>query len=336
MVASIPKWSSVPPFTTLDECLAHVRSKHPQRMIPVDASDISTAEPIEATMPAYLFRGEVGWFDQCVSRKERVRQGQFPGVTTIELEPIERDLDSELQSRLKLNQMLSAGLMQHYGFPTELMDASASIQTAAFFSRLGAGQIAIGAFAVVDMTILTRNAIVIDLTGHPAAVRPRRQQAYGIFHRRHSDLKAAEAMAEMGITWYTFFSDPAENTRVANQMQLLSVEDDETSGLLRLWLDGSIQKLGAFGGSSAKNCRKASHAVAHYLAQRIAHCPLVSKVHAWYSPGQPKEVTLVTPAAAGMLINEQDEIQSSILVWSGQYPSVCSRPMTFLNITASG
>jgi FRG domain len=275
-------------------------------------------------MPAYLFRGEVGWFDQCVSRKERVRQAQFRGVTIKELEPIERELDSELRSRLGLNQMLSAGLMQHYGFPTELMDASASIEAAAFFSRLGAGQIAVGAFAVFDMAVLTRNAIVIDLTGHPTAVRPRRQQAYGVFDHRHSDLKGPEAVADMGITWYTFLADPCETVRLTDGGQLLSVEADETAGLLRLFLDGSI-----------KNCGKVSQEVADYLAYRIAHCPLVGKVNAWYRPGQPKEFTLVTPEAASMPINEQNEIQTSVQVWSRRYPSVCERPMKFVNAEAT-
>jgi hypothetical protein len=311
-----PDWSSLPPFATLDLCLAHVRNRHPQRLVQTTAKAIQTGEPIQATRPAFLFRGEVGWFDECLSRKERVRRGHFPGVTTRELDLIGDDLDNELQSRMALGQMLSAGLMQHYGFPTELMDATTSLETAAFFSRLGASGTVGGAFAVFDMSVLSQNGIVIDLTSHPGAVRPRRQEAYGVFHSRHSDLKTPQAVSHMGTTWYTFLSDPLEASRVSRGLGLLSVSNDKTAGVLRLWLDGSIAK-----------CQKVTHPVAEYLAYRIAHCPLVSKVQIWYRPGQPKEVELVTPDEAKIAIDEQLEIDTSIKVWSHKYPDITKRPI---------
>jgi hypothetical protein len=63
-------------------------------------------------------------------------------------------------------------------------------------------------------------------------------------------MKTNQAVADMGITWYTFLADLNEGPRVADGVRLLSVEDDETAGFLRLVVDGSIREWGQFGGSS--------------------------------------------------------------------------------------
>lgn len=310
-----PNWSSLPPFTTLDLCLAYVRSNHPQRPIACMAKDIATGESIDAMMPAYLFRGEVGWFEKCLSRRERVRRNHFPEVTLRELDPIGEDVDKELQSRLAIPHGLSHGLMQHYGFPTELFDATTSLDTAAFFSRFEALGMVEGAFAVFDMSVLlSRNGTVIDLCDHPMALRARRQEAYGVFHRRRSDLKDPQAVSDMGITWYTFLSDPLEASRICRGRPLLSVSDDYTAGLLRLWLDGSVAKH-----------QKVTNPVAKYLAHRIAHCPLVSEPISWHHPGLPKEVELVSPDQAHIAINEKLEIDTSIKLWSRNHPDITRR-----------
>jgi hypothetical protein len=311
----VPNWSSLPPFATLDLCLAHVRTNHPQRLIACKAKDINTGEPIDAMMPAYLYRGEVGWFDNCFSRRERVRRNHFPGVTLDELDAIDKDADNELQSRLATHQRLSRGLMQHYGFPTELMDASACLETAGFFSRFESGGESRGAIAVFGMAkFFSPGSTAIDLSEHPMAVRARRQRAYGLPHQRHSDLKDRQAISDMGITWYTFLKDDAEVERISRGQGLLSVSDDHTAGILRLWLDGSIAKHG-----------KVSHPMAKYLAHRIAQCPLVTRVVSWHRPGQPKEIELITPDQAGIAIDMQHEIDTSIKLWSRHYPTITSR-----------
>jgi FRG domain len=310
-----PKWSALPPFATLDDCLAHIQQAHGQKLIQHVAKDLDTGKPTEVEMPSFLYRGEVGWFDACVSRMERVRLGHFPGVTRKQLNRIRQDTDRELQSRLCLHPMLSAGLMQHYGFPTEFMDATSSTKTAAYFSRLGAATaMTEGSVAVFDMSVLSKNAIVVDLNDHAAAVRPRHQEAYGVFSRTHRNLKDPEAMSDMGITWYTFLGDSQTTARVLAGVGLLSVGDDETAGILRLWLDGSIKKHG-----------KLTQPAAEYLANRIAHCPMVAKVLKWRWPWQPKIVQLVTAKLAGIVINEPWEITRSTQLWSRQFPNVTTR-----------
>ncbi|MHB8271897.1 FRG domain-containing protein [Bradyrhizobium sp.] len=265
--------------------------------------------------PAYLFRGEVGWFDECLSRIERVRRDHFPGVTVDELDPIGQDVDEELQSRLAISQKLSRGLMQHYGFPTELMDATTSLETAAFFSRFEARGTVRGAFAVFDMSVLlSGSGTVIGLCDHPTALRARRQEAYAVHHRTHADLKHPKAVLDMGITWYTFLSDPLERSRLALGRRLLSVSDDQTAGLLRLWLDDSVAKH-----------QKVTDPAARYLAHRIAHCPLVTRVISWRGPGQPKEVEPITPDQAHISIDEQLEIDTSIKLWSRMHPDINRR-----------
>ena len=247
---------------------------------------------------------------------ERVRRGDFPGVTLQLLQPVFVDLDNEMQARLKIDQMLSAGLMQeHYGFPTELMDGSASLETAAIFSRYESGNTDMGAIAVFDMKVLSNSSIVVDISSHPSAVRPRRQRAYGIYHRQHVDLKDSQAIKDMGITWYTYRSDPLKVERVTRGIGLLSVADDETAGILRLWLDGSIAKL-----------NKVADPVARYLAVRIAHCPMITRALSWYKPGQPKQVKLISAARARFVIDENKEITDSIHLWSQSFPYVTKRP----------
>ena len=126
-------------------------------------------------------------------------------------------------------------------------------------------------------------------------------------------------MSDMGITWYTFRTDPCENSRVKNGESLLSVSDDETAGLLRLSLDDSIEKQ-----------QKVTHLVAEYLANRIAHCPLVAQVKTWQQPGQPGEIELITPKKAGISINNQSEINKSIKLWSRKHPNCVDRAIDFL------
>jgi hypothetical protein len=248
----------------------------------------------------------------------RVNSNQFIGVNPQAINAICADLDQDLQVRMGLHPMLSAGLAQHYGCPSELMDASSSLRTAAFFSRLGAGTTSIGAIAVIDTSTLTakgKGGILIDLTQHPSAVRPRRQGAYGVFSKKHTDLKNPQARTDMGITWYTFLTDPKEQRRVSRSTGLLTVSDDETAGILRLSLDGSVAKLG-----------KLAPPDAQYFAERVSHCPLVTKVLSWHSPGQPAEVVLIPPEQARMEIDEQFEIISSLQLWSTAHPTVKSRP----------
>ncbi len=410
---STPSWSAIPPFDTLQDCLEHIRNAHPQEYVTAGAKAIGTNQPIQALMPSFLYRGEVGWFPRCTSRMERVRRGDFPGVTPQLLQSIFVDLDNEMQARLNIDQMLSAGLLQHYGFPTELMDGSASLETAAIFSRYESGNIDMGAIAVFDIKVLSNNSIVVDLSSHPRAVRPRRQRAYGICHRQHVDLKDSQAIKDMGITWYTYRSDPLKVERVTRGIGLLSVADDETAGILRLWLDGSIAKLNkgfdlllmpavtnvisiptkdtnriivadvlgvlhfrifdaddkrvvdtdenqlpgkaseiaglktlltgfwgvaqlpasnkdgvitAFTSLFDHTLNKVADPVARYLAVRIAHCPMITRVLSWRGPGQPKQVKLVSSARARFVIDENKEISDSIRLWSQSFPHVTKRP----------
>ena len=129
-----PVWSSRT-FETLDQCLTFVQQKHQQKSIQGLVKDMATGEESEGPIPSYLFRGEVGWFCECLSRMERVRRGHFCGVTEAELKPIEKDTDNYFKKQLAKYKIdiFPKGLMQHYGFPTDLIDASDSIHTAAFF-----------------------------------------------------------------------------------------------------------------------------------------------------------------------------------------------------------
>ena len=195
--------------------------------------------------------------------------------------------------------MMSAGLMQHYGWPTEFIDATKSLRTAAFFARCGALEnMGEGALAVFDVATLIKNAVIVDLAEHRAAVRPRWQDAYGIWHSEYRDLKQQEAIQQMGITWYAFRTDPSHCARVAKGTELLSVLEDEAAGLLRLWIDGAVEQHG-----------KVSHPVAKYLAERIAQCPVITR-----RTGD--ELRTIRPSEGMIAVDEQQEIETSLKLWS--------------------
>ena len=59
---STPSWSALPAFDTLQVCLEHIRNAHPQEYVIAGAKAIGANQPIQALMPSFLYRGEVGWF----------------------------------------------------------------------------------------------------------------------------------------------------------------------------------------------------------------------------------------------------------------------------------
>ena len=303
-----PSWCSKAPFDTLDECLAFVRERHPQREVCHTATDPDTGEQHENRGPAYVFRGEVGWLGECLSRRERVRRGHFACVCDGDLRVYEQNVDRSLQLQLGLNPMLRTGLMQHYGWPTDFIDATSSLFTASFFARYGVSSDSErGAIGVFDVATLAKNAVIVNLSEHSTAVRPRRQEAYGIQHSRHRDLKQQQAISDMGITWYAFRTDPQHSARITKCEELLSVLNDGTAGLLRLFVDGAVSEHGQL-----------RHSLAKYLSDRIAHCPVLMRAT---DDGH----KLTTPAEAGIEIDNRNEIEESLRLWSRNHPDVAAR-----------
>ena len=89
MVANTPtSWCARAPFETLDECLAFVKKRYAEEMIRCTAIDIETGQRFTQRTPAHVFRGEVEWVDECLSRRERVRRGHFRGVGETDLSAI--------------------------------------------------------------------------------------------------------------------------------------------------------------------------------------------------------------------------------------------------------
>ena len=302
---SKPVWCTREPFETLDDCLGFVEQRHPQTETIHTATNIATGDEYECPIPSYLFRGEVGWFDTCLSRRERVRRGHFSGIRGKELDDIGTHVDAALRADLEYlrhPKMLSAGLMQHYGWPTEFIDTTTSLHTASCFSRFGASSsLTQGALAVFNViTLLNNRGTIVDLGEHPIAVRPRLQEAYAVFHPEYRDLKQPQAIKNMGITWYTYRTDPQHRPRITREEELLSVLGDETAGLLRLCVDRAIKDYG-----------KLRHSAAKCLAERIAHCPLIIR----RTDGQ-----LVTPREAKIHVNTCTEEHESLRLWSRDYP----------------
>jgi hypothetical protein len=206
-------------FSSLAACLEYVRGRFNDRStVSIDSvKDIAFGTGFDVDVPAFLYRGENSAYPSTVSSMQRLKNDQSVSIgVREEIEQGAIALDQEMQKFMALNQMLSTGFVQHYGGPSELLDFTSRIDVAGFFASRGVvGQT--GLFCVVPMQVAGRRSIVIDLSQHPRADRPRRQAAYAFYHRSHRDLKDAACIREWSYGGsHTLFSalTLARSTRV--------------------------------------------------------------------------------------------------------------------------
>lgn len=128
------------------------------------------------------------------------------------LEDIAIAVGAHLEKHLGLPKPLAAGFLQHYGFPTELIDVSSSLEVAAFFA-VWANLSGTGAITVFDTCRVTGNCRLIDLTPMSWALRPTSQHGYGIFHAQFIDLRESGIVEKIQVHRSEFRLTPEDCVR---------------------------------------------------------------------------------------------------------------------------
>lgn len=187
---------------TLDEVVNKLLSLE-EKKTTINGIDPDTGERIKQNVPAFLFRGEKSLYPTICSSRYRFERSQSPSCKTKkEIRMIIDELDKLLQD-CGLPPMWSASLLQHYGFPTEVIDTTSSIKVAASFAASGNID-SIGRILVYPLIPLKNNAIVIDLSFLHWAKRPKRQCGYMIFHREYENLREKAVMNSIKVEEYSF------------------------------------------------------------------------------------------------------------------------------------
>jgi hypothetical protein len=127
-----------------------------------------------------------------------------------------------------LSEEEGVGFLQHYGFPTDLVDFSPSVDTARFFAMHGRETEPIGLLGVFPRIELERYFRLTDLSNHPTALRPKRQVAFagrppvGIV-----DLKNPASISLLKCRWYRFHKSTADHDFAKSQVSYIYPSETE-------------------------------------------------------------------------------------------------------------
>jgi hypothetical protein len=190
----------------LSEVVPELLSRFPpDETTEVTGYDIDSAKPEgNIVAPRFLFRGEAdaNW-SSTTSSMERMRCSSLPDDAKSEIESITATLDHQLRTMFGLSKPASAGFLQHYGLPSELIDVSSSALVAALFAAWDNFS-ATGAITVFDTAEVTRYCKLIDLTTIVWAQRPTTQAGYGIFHDKFRNLRQEGIASQIQVAKYEF------------------------------------------------------------------------------------------------------------------------------------
>ena len=177
--------------------------------------------------------------------------------------------------------MGSAALLQHYGFPTEIVDTTSSIEVAASFAISHNVPGKPGRILVYPMDKLIQNAIVIDLSLIDWARRPKRQCGFMIFHRNYQDWRHEHLIQDLHVEEHPFVASAGDRQRFDKSAILVGPsEQDPVSGLLnKLAYDCVLPDLSPL-----------PKQVDKWLKERIPPADFPTRVISRDSKGQPTEV----------------------------------------------
>ena len=166
---------------SLDELINNLRSKEMQ------LTDKDTYNHT-GKVPSYLFRGERKKYDTITSTEYRFKND--PKISLTVKQEVFRIMERCCKRMEECGYPieLMSSLLQHYGFPTPLVDVTSSLDVAASFAAHNNGQKK-GRILVYRMNELVRNCFVINLYDDSIpAQRPRRQNGFTIFHKSYNGL----------------------------------------------------------------------------------------------------------------------------------------------------
>ena len=192
-----------------------------------------TRSQVPQAIPAFLFRGESKVYPSICSSRHRFERDtrlSRPGKSRIDW--ISGMLDKLLREN-GLGSMGSASLLQHYGFPTEVIDTTSSIDVAASFAVYRGDANQPGRILVYPTDKLKLNAVVIDLSMIDWARRPSRQHGFMIFHREYHDWQDQRLIDDVQVEEHRFVGSEQEREQFDQNSYLWGPpEKDPVSGLL--------------------------------------------------------------------------------------------------------
>ena len=225
-------------FNTLKECISYIQTTFVQETISIPVKDIETARVFTKNIPRYFYRGESKAYSSTFSTKLRLEQ-TLPEKVFEDIQKVVVAVDLQLQNMLGLHPKLSLGYLQHYGLPTELIDISPSLDTAIFFSSYYSGNNTFeeGYFCVFDAAIIHSKSMIIDLSDHNHALRPRLQNAFTFFHKSHRNIKSEECISDLALHWFYFKSTISEKAVFFDKLKYLPNSfDDLTASFIYMCL----------------------------------------------------------------------------------------------------
>lgn len=299
-------------FDSLTEALALIRGQYAQRGTDYSLTELTSGLLVPREIPKYLFRGECGDFPTTVSSAGRPATyaveigGREIPLPVLELLRITDALIWRFQEPdYNLDNRSAIGLLQHYGFPTTIIDFTKSLEHAFAFAAREACSVA--RVAVMPLA-MDGPARVIDMSVHAWAERPRRQAAFGVVTSADLiDLKSDEARSRLSMKWYQFPVLPSDRNYFADRYRnLVAISDDPSAGFLRFLITEYVEAHG-----------KLSPPLTNWLIRRVPMAPLCYLVKAF----EGNEV-VVNYRDKNVLrpFDEDTEREYSERYWSLDYP----------------
>ncbi|MBN8733946.1 MAG: FRG domain-containing protein [Acidobacteria bacterium] len=219
--------------------------------------------------PNYLFRGENGPYPTTVSSLRRLNT--FQGLSASDRTRLQ-ELSANLVWRFcepdyGMTTDSAIGLLQHYGFPTNVVDFTHSLNVALGFAIAGPHEV--GRICVLPMPRTPRANPLIDLSAHAWCERPIRQHAYGLLlPPQEYDLKSYHVIDALGLAWYEFrITEQLKECLKPYREDLLRIDDDPSAGFLRHHITEFVEATG-----------KLSAALTDWLLQRVPVAPRCAEI----------------------------------------------------------
>jgi len=203
----------------------------------LDSIDIYTGDKIVVESPAYLFRGENCFNNDLLSTRQRfLLKKEINSDTKAEVQSVGNFLDQIMRENFGLPDMWSASLLQHYGFPTEVIDATSDIDTAAAFA-VSKNTSGLGRICIYPLKLLAQNSITIDLTKIEFARRPQRQHGYALFHKDYLDFRHPKIFENIEVEVFDFTINASELKEFYRDDYLYENDKDQTLGIFNFLID---------------------------------------------------------------------------------------------------
>lgn len=272
-------------FDSLKKCVTHLHSQFPNSK--------SLDEPIR-----FLFRGEAKLYPSTLSTDARLTPdlreaiGRLRSLVVAELTSFFGRADPSVDAPSRD----AIGYVQHYGFPTTLIDFTSNPLVAAYFASKGRH----GLIGVLDVDVATHRAKIVDLRQHALAQRAQTQHAFAL-SGYSTDLKTEAARTDLGMRWFRVRVSTADALAFR---EIAYVEDshfDVTAGLVTSSMYGVIRKAG-----------KLADDVAGFLASRLPPLPQMFRV-------REEGPEAVTPAQSGAIYLPSGWRERHHRIWSRDY-----------------